>query len=492
MQICGFRHKLKGGNAVVGRDKEQKELLRRYRGNRAEFIAVYGRRRVGKTFLIDETFRDKITFRHAGLSPVEGKTSGQMKDQLEQFYYSLLKHGMKKSKRPADWLEAFFMLELFLQEKDDGTRQVIFLDELPWLDTPRSGFITALEGFWNNWCCNRHNLMLIVCGSSSSWILDKLIHNHGGLYGRITCEIKLAPFNLRESEELFQSNGVRLSRYDITQSYMILGGIPYYLNYFEPGLSLAQNIDRLFFEKQAKLKDEYDCLFTSVFESPDYMKKLVETLSRRSMGYTRKEMIESGSFSEGTRLTDALKALIAGDFVDQYIPFGYSKREIHYKLKDPFCCFWLHFLSAPKGNASGYWQSIQETPRGNTWNGLAFEQVCFTHVDQIKARLGISGIRTNESAWTLKGMESAGTQIDLLLERGDNVINACEIKFTAKEYRVDQAYYRLLLRRQELLRESVSQRKTIQNTLITTFGLEYNEYSGIFSNVVTLEDLFKT
>lgn len=475
---------------MIGREKEQKELLRRYRGNQAEFIAVYGRRRVGKTFLIDETFREKITFRHAGLSPVEGNRSGQMKAQLEQFYYSLLKHGMKKSHLPQSWLEAFFMLEMFLQEKDDGSRQVVFLDELPWLDTPRSGFITALEGFWNNWCCSRHNLMLIVCGSSSSWILDKLINNHGGLYGRITHEIKLAPLTLKECEALSQENGISLSRYDLTQAYMILGGIPYYFGYFEPGLSLAQNIDRLFFEKQAKLKDEFHRLFTSVFESPEYMEKLVNVLSGRSRGYTRKEITGIHGFSEGTRLTDALRALIAGDFVVRYVPFGFSGREIHYKLTDPFCVFWLHFLAASKGNSAHFWQSLQQSPRGNAWNGLAFEQVCFQHVEQIKKKLGISGIRTNESSWILRDEKAGGAQIDLLLDRSDNVIDACEIKYTATDFRVDQDDYRLLLHRDELLRESVPRRKTVQNILITTFGLVYNEYSGIFADVITLDDLF--
>ena len=475
---------------MIGREREQKELLRRYRGNQAEFIAVYGRRRVGKTFLIDETFREKITFRHAGLSPVEGNRSGQMKAQLEQFYYSLLKHGMKKSHLPQSWLEAFFMLEMFLQERDDGSRQVVFLDELPWLDTPRSGFITALEGFWNNWCCSRHNLMLIVCGSASSWILDKLINNHGGLYGRITHEIRLAPLTLRECEALTRENGISFSRYDLTQAYMILGGIPYYFGYFEPGLSLAQNIDRLFFEKQAKLKDEFHRLFTSVFESPEYMEKLVNVLSGRSRGYTRKEIIETDGFSEGTRLTDALRALIAGDFVIRYVPFGFSGREIHYKLSDPFCVFWLHFLAASKTNSANFWQSLQQSPRGNAWNGLAFEQVCFQHVEQIKKKLGISGIRTNESSWILRNEKTGGAQIDLLLDRSDNVINACEIKYTATDFRVTQDDYRLLLHRDALLRESVPRRKTIQNILITTFGLADNEYSGIFSDVVTLDDLF--
>lgn len=363
------------------------------------------------------------------------------------------------------------MLEMLLQEKDDGSRQVVFLDELPWMDTPRSGFITALEGFWNNWCCNRHNLMLIVCGSASSWILDKLINNHGGLYGRVTHEIKLAPLTLLECEALTRENGVFLSRYDLTQGYMILGGIPYYFGYFEPGLSLAQNIDNLFFVKQAKLKEEYDRLFTSVFESPEYMKRLVAVLSRRSQGYTRKEIIEAGYFSEGTRLTDALRALVTGDFVIRYVPFGASGRELHYKLVDPFCVYWLHFLAEPGEKGNHFWQSLQESPRINTWNGLAFERVCFQHIEQIKTRLGISGIRTSESSWTLRNDETGGTQIDLLLERSDNLINMCEIKYMATDFRVDKDYYHLLLRRHELLRESVPRRKSIQNVLITTFGL---------------------
>ena len=216
---------------MIGRKQEADELRRLYERNRAELVAVYGRRRVGKTFLVDEVFAGKFTFRHAGLSPVEAQADGLLRAQLDHFYNSLILFGMEACKKPDSWLDAFLLLEKYLQKIDDGSRQLVFLDELPWLDTARSGFITAFEGFWNNWGCHRKNLMVVVCGSANSWILDKLINNHGGLYNRVTYEIKLSPFTLKECEELYKDNGVSFSRYDIAQSYMILGGIPYYMGY---------------------------------------------------------------------------------------------------------------------------------------------------------------------------------------------------------------------------------------------------------------------
>ena len=231
---------------MIGRKQEITTLNRLYESNKAQFVAVYGRRRVGKTFLINEVFAGKITFRHAGLSPIESdveSTDSPLRRQLKHFYNSLILHGMKKSKCPENWMDAFLMLEMFLQDMDDGSRQLIFIDELPWLDTPKSGFITAFEGFWNTWACSRKNVMLVVCGSATSWMTDKLINNHGGLYNRLTCEIKLAPFSLGECEQYFISENIKMSRYDIIQSYMVTGGIPYYLSYYQSGLSLAQNVD---------------------------------------------------------------------------------------------------------------------------------------------------------------------------------------------------------------------------------------------------------
>ena len=298
---------------MIGRDKEKKELEKLYNSNKAEMVAIYGRRRVGKTFLVDEVFNDRINFRHTGLSPVEEDSNGLLKAQLKHFYNSLKLQGFNGKQTPESWLDAFYMLEQLLQEKDDGSRQVVFLDELPWLDTPRSGFIRAFEGFWNTWACHRRN-------------------------------IKLSPFTLAECELFYENRNIPFSRYDIVQSYMILGGIPYYMGYINEELSFAQNVDYIFFGEGAKLKHEYDRLFDSVFKRPEAIKTIVELLYTKNMGYTRAEIANKLSISDGGHLTKDLNALIASDFVAKYVPFGYSKREPHYKLVDPFCLFYLHFV----------------------------------------------------------------------------------------------------------------------------------------------------
>ena len=479
---------------MVGRKHEIEELHKIYNSNKAELVAVYGRRRIGKTYLVDEAFKNRITFRHAGLSPIEAKEhkGSLLKQQLQHFYFSLQLQGFPKSHRPESWLEAFFMLEQLLQSKDNGERQLVFLDELPWMDTPQSGFITAFEGFWNTWACHRNNLMVVVCGSANSWILDKLINNHGGLYNRVTCEIKLRPFNLSECKEYFESNNVKLSDYDIVQSYMILGGVPYYLSYFESGLSLAQNIDKMFFSPAAKLKSEYRRLFESGFSSPDKMMELVKFLNTRNSGFTRKEICEKLQITDSGHISEYINALIASDFVEKYVPFGMSKRDVHFKLIDSFCIFSLRFINESNFNSEGFWQQNVATPAINTWRGLAFENVCFSHINQIKAALGISGVITNQSAWSKRSDDSEGTQIDLLIERNDNVVNMCEMKYYKQEFIVDKEYHNKIVKRQELLSKEISRRSVIHSTLITTFGLAYNEYSGDFTNVITLSDLLKS
>lgn len=475
---------------MIGREKERKKLLQLYESNKADFIAIYGRRRVGKTYLVDETLEGKITFRHAGLSPVENKKAGALRAQLQHFFYSLQRHGVNCSHCPTSWMEAFFELEKWLQAVDDGSRQVIFLDELPWMDTPRSGFITALEGFWNTWACHRKNIMLVVCGSASSWVLDCLINNHGGLYGRVTCEIKLSPFTLRECESFLKEKGIIWSRYDIVQSYMLFGGIPFYMDYYDKDRSFAQNVDALFFSGQAVLRGEFDRLFSSVFSNPAQMKEIVSLLHTRNMGYTRKEIGEKLHLSSGGTLSSCLSALIGCDFVTRYVPFGEKKHEGYYKLTDSFCQFYLHFAGRQQKVDPHFWMNHQNDPSVNSWRGLAFENVCFNHIDQIKVALGISGVRTSHSAWCLRGNEQDGAQIDLLIERDDHVINACEMKYYSTEYAVDKAYDRTLRNRMSLLAQKISPKTAIYNTLITTYGLKKNEYSGIFQQVITLEDLF--
>ena len=480
-------------DGLIGRRKESEQLEKLYLGRKAEFVAVFGRRRVGKTFLVDEVLQGKITFRHAGLSPVdEVGQANNLPKQLQHFYQSLLLHGMRKSHCPKNWLEAFFMLEMFLQQQDNGKRQVVFLDELPWLDTPRSGFVTALESFWNTWACHRKNMMLVVCGSANSWMLDNLVNNHGGLYGRVTYEIKLNPFTLHESEQFYKSRGVRMSRYDMAQADMIFGGIPYYMNYLAREKSLAQNVDALFFANNAPLQNEFRRLFESVFAKPEEMMRIVRFLATRRSGFNREQIVKGTALTNNGDLSKLLNALVTSDFVDKYIPFGESLRNPHYKLIDPFCLFYLRFVEGERGVNPEFWMNNVLSPKVNAWRGYAFEDLCLRHIDRVKYALQIGGIISTQSAWSVAGDDDKeGAQMDLLIQRKDNVVNMCEMKFYSEDFTVSRDYHKKLVHRMNLLVERLPRKTAIQPVLLTTYGLTYNEYSSDFMHTVTLDDLFK-
>ncbi len=482
---------------VIGRNEEVKELNRLYESNQSELVAVYGRRRVGKTYLINEVFKDKYSFKHTGLSPIEikeyreGKKSNDKTAtdiQLEHFYHSLKLYGMKENKIPKDWLEAFFMLGMMLQEKYDGSKQVVFIDELPWLDTQKSLFITGFEAFWNGWA-NGRNIIVIICGSAISWMTNELINNHGGLYGRVTYEIKLAPFKLKECEDFLNKKNVKLSRYDIAQLYMALGGIPYYLNYIEPKYSLPKNIDMLFFSNTAKLKDEFQRLFTSAFDNPELTIKVVRALSDKSIGLTRKEITEKTQIGNGGNLSKVLNSLICSDFVIKYVSLGKSKKEPYYKLIDPFCLFYLRFIDNKSSFNEEVFQDNTLSQQIVVWRGLAFENVAFNHINQIKDSLGIRSVSTIES--TFYGSdESESAQIDMIIERNDNIVNMCEIKFYSDLYTCNKNSHLDLVRKNKVLSEYIKKKQIIHNTLITTYGIKDNEYKNDYMNVITLDDLF--
>lgn len=482
---------------IIGRSKEIEKLNELYHGNSAELVALYGRRRVGKTFLIDEVFEDKIVFRHAGLSPIdeiktESKRKSRMKDQLEHFYRSLKMAGYKGNKAPESWRDAFYMLEDLLIEKDDKkTRLLVFIDEIQWLDTPRANFMTGFEAFWNGWACHNKRVMVIVCGSSSSWVLNNVINNTGGLYNRVTHEMKLLPFSLTECEAFLESNGVVMSRYDIVQAYMMLGGIPYYLKYIDKKLSLAQNVETIFFSDNAILKDEFERLFSSLFVNPEIMMLIVKTLATKNAGFTRKELTENTGITDSGEFSKQLNALISGSFIVKYVSYGSGKREELYKLIDPFCLFYLHFIYNNKKGAKINWVNLADSQQVVAWRGYAFENVCWNHIGQIKKALGISGVVTSESLWSKRGTEEErGTQIDLIIDRNDNVVNMCEIKFYSDEFAVNKEYHFVIERRRKMLLDIVPKKATVHNTLITTYGLKHNEYYNDFVNVVTMDDLF--
>lgn len=475
---------------IIGREKEVEELQRLYESDNPVFAVVYGRRRVGKTFLVREFLGNRFTFYHTALSPYELKGQELRTQQLFSFYTSLRDYGGETGKVPDNWLEAFDALIALLKSKDEGQRMVVFIDELPWLDTPRSGFITALEHFWNGWGAGRHNLMLIVCGSATSWISDKLLNNRGGLFDRTTNEIKLNPFTLRECEDYFKSNGIEMSRYDQLRCYMAVGGIPYYLSLMQKGMSLAQNLDRLFFNRDAKLRYEFDRLYSSSFVNYDECITIVRLLAKKRQGYTRKEITTRTHLPDGGGLSSSLKALEVSDFILPYRKYKYPKREVYYRLTDNFSKFWLTFCGDTPTTDDTFWQDSQNMPQVKSWCGFSFEAVCFYHIAQIKAALGISGVRTETSPWKSR-TEKDGAQIDMVIDRADNVINVCEMKFYDDDFAITAKYDKELRHKLAMLREETGSRKSLHLTIVTTYGLRMNEYAGRVQNVITMDDLFK-
>ena len=416
-----------------------------------------------------------------------------MEQQLASFYSSLVRYGSKSKKVPSSWLEAFDALINLLEEQDADKRQVIFIDELPWLDTPRSGFVTALEHFWNGWASARRDIVLIVCGSATSWMMDKLINNHGGLYGRLTHRLFLQPFSLGESEAFLNTKGMMLSRYELAELYMILGGIPYYLNLLDERLSLAQNIDRLLFNPNGQLYNEFTILYRSLFKDSEAYVKVVECLNERGYGMMRSEIADATGMKSGKSLTTILDNLESCGFIRKYVNYGCSTRKSLYQLVDFFTLFYFRFLRDSSFRNLLYWSKLQRTPRFYAWAGVSFEILAMNHIDRVKQRLGISGVATQLYSWRSKsdtGSAERAAQIDMVIERGDNTINLCEMKFSESEFAINKDYEKILRNKIVRFMEETKTRKSIQLTFISSYGLQRNMYSGIAQNEVVLNDLF--
>lgn len=470
----------------VARARERQVLLDALNADTSQFVAVYGRRRVGKTFLVRETFGYTFTFQHAGLA------RGKLDEQLFAFRASLKDAGFESAERARTWLEAFEQLKDLIRASSDQ-RKVIFLDELSWMDTPRCDLMVALESFWNGWASARKDVILIVCASATSWILNKVVHNKGGLYNRLTAQIDLKPFSLCECEELARSMGVALNRHQLLECYMIMGGVPFYWTHLKRGLSLPQNIDALFFSSDGPLKHEFDYLFSSLFRNPaDYL-SLVEALSKRKIGMTREELAHAAGLSQSGALTTKLADLESCGFIRKYLPFGKKSKGALYQLVDCFTLFAFRFLRG-RVTDEHYWSNTTNTPGQNSWCGLAFELVCLNHVTHIKTALGVAGVASNVNSWSCKANPDVGvygSQIDLLISRRDQVVNLCEMKYARSEFAITRAVEEDVLRKVNDLQICTGTRSAIHVTFIAPYGIRQNAHAGVAQAVVTADDLFR-
>ena len=472
-------------NTIIGRKAEIGLLEQYIASGRAEFIAIYGRRRVGKTFLVRQYFQNRFSFDMTGI--IEGKKT----EQMSAFNHALKQYGYK-GKKATTWLDAFFALRSLLEQNRENERPcVLFIDEMPCLDTPKSGFVHALGHFWNSWAAWQPEMKLIVCGSATSWMVRNIIDNHGGLHDRVTHEMALKPFTLGETEEYFKTFDFPWSRLSVLHTYMTVGGVPYYLSLFNPDESPAQGIDRLFFSENGELLKEYRRLFSSLFRNPEPYLSVIRLLASKPSGMTREEISEQLKLNNNGHLGDLLTDLVYCDFLRSY---KVKERKVKvnsaiYKLVDFYSQFYHSFANKASLNTN-YWTRLQGTPTVNTWFGLAYERVCMAHVPQIKKALGIESVVTEAYSWRSKEAE-VSAQIDLLIERADKMINLCEIKYSETEYTLSQEEFMKINRRVESFRSATKTLYGIVPTLITTFGLSKGMYADSIHASATLDDLFQ-
>ena len=473
---------------MIGREREKAELQRSMESDRSEFVIVYGRRRVGKTFLVDHFFN-----RHYDFSFVGGHRLPKAK-QLRNFAKSLKKYAnLQRQPSFGGWDDAFDALEEYLESLPDDRRKVVFFDEMPWIDTPQSEFIDALELFWNGWATRRTDIVFVASGSSTSWMVDKIVENQGGLHGRVTNNIYVRPFTLFEVEQYLQSRDIHWDRYQTLQAYMTIGGIPFYYSLLDARESLVQNIDRLFFRQNGELRTEFDELYGALFTYADKYKDVVRALNSVREGMTREEISKATGLKDAV-LTTVLRNLERCDFIIRYSQYGNKTKGAIYRLVDFYTLFYYRFVEQNNGKDEQWWSHHFQTHAMESWQGFSFELICLTHLNQIKGCLGISGIATEASAWRYtpqKGSEEGGVQIDLIIDRADRIVNLCEMKFSVSPYVITKDYEQTLRLRMSTFREKTKTSKSLVNTFVTTYGVANGTHHSIVGSEVTMDALFQ-
>ena len=413
---------------IVGRLREQAILKEVFENKKSELIAIYGRRRIGKTYLVREFYKQSIVFEVTGLF------GASLQDQISNFTKEIRKRSRRTLRDlPKNWLEVFSIFEMYLDTLPKGKKKVIFFDEFPWMATAKSKFLMAFENFWNTYCTKRNDLIVVICGSAASYMVQKIIKNKGGLHNRISRKIRLLPFNLSETEQFLIKKGLKFTRYDVIQIYMALGGVPQYLEKLSKGLSVSQNIDKLCFSKDGLLNDEFNQLFISLFENSERHIKIIKTLASSNKGLTRNELIVKSKLPSGGDFSLKLEELVESGFVTDY-PFYQNKRQLTlYRLSDEYSRFYLKFIAFNKNGGEGTWQKLSTSQSFQSWSGFVFETLCLKHILQIKKALRIDIIYTHETCWF-----NENAQIDLLIDRADNVMNVCEMKFYNSPFVIDK------------------------------------------------------
>jgi uncharacterized protein len=472
-------------NIVIGREAEVEKLTSLLYNNSANLMVMYGRRRVGKSYLIKTVFANKIMFQFTGVHHVKDEI------QMQEFCKELQKQCKLKYTLTnlTNWFDIFAAFATILHSKRNSKKKIIVvLDEFPWMETVSNNFLAAFEHFWEQRVSTQQNVAIILCGSAAGWMLKNIINNRGGLYNRITHTILLEPFNLYETELFLKHKKIFLNHYQISQLYMAWGGIPHYLNQAKAGYSATQLIDKICFDKQGELYNEFAELFKSLFANAEKNLSIIYKLAEKPQGLTRTQLLKLCKMQSGGTATDLLDELKACGFINTYIPFGKVVKDSIYKLVDEFILFYIKFMAPNRNAGVGTWQILYETQAWKSWSGLAFETMCQKHLFAIKQHLAIAGIYTTDAAWKSKDSKA---QIDLVIDRNDKCINLCEMKYYEEQFTLSAKMATALLHKKILFKQETKTRKQIFWILISPYKTIHNQHSlGLVEHIICMPDLF--
>ena len=473
--------------SIIGRGDEKELLSKIEQSGEPELVAIYGRRRVGKTFLVLNFFEKQLAFEFSGIH------NATLDQQLENFTGALSKTSGLPLAGSASWIQAFNLLTGYLTPIIKKQRKVVFFDEFPWINTPRSGFLQAFENFWNAWASRQKNLVVIICGSAASWMIQKVINNRGGLHNRVTARIRLLPFTIAETEVFLRNRKVILDKYQVLQLYMVMGGVPQYLKEIRTGESAIQAIDRICFTKDGLLHDEFKNLYHSLFDNATHHIDVIRSLAKKGKGLSRSEIIKACKLTSGGGTTQLLEELTESGFITPYIPFDRTAKDSIYKLTDEYSLFYIKFLENSRSKGQGAWIKFSTGSSWKSWSGIIFENTCMKHIRQIKRALGIENVHTETSMWRYRPQKGEqGAQVDLLIDRKDFCINVCEMKFSVSDFNITKSYANELENKLKAFRGNTQTRKTLFLTMITTYGVKNSRnYPGLIQNEITMDALFK-
>ncbi|MCX7116201.1 MAG: ATP-binding protein [Gammaproteobacteria bacterium] len=483
---------------IIGRLDEQKVLQKIMDSKRAEFLAIFGRRRVGKTYLIKHFFLNKPCH----FFQITGVKNGSMKEQLHEFTRAVEKTFYPQGvqlKEPSTWMQALKILSFAIEQSNHKNKVILFFDEIPWLATKRSRFLQALDYYWNTQWSDNARIRLIVCGSAASWVIKNIVNNKGGLHNRITAQIRLDAFSLYETKCFLKYRGIPLNDKQILALYMMIGGIPHYLNQIEKGLSAAQNIDQLCFTKNGLLFNEFNNLIPALFQDEMVYNKLIRLISKQRYGIDRREILKQSKHSSGGRLNQRLIELEEAGFIISFKPYGHRKRGKFYRIIDEYTLFYLNWIEPIvdsvryQSKPNGYWENLSKSPAWKSWAGYAFEAICFKHIENIRIALHVP-VTANIGTWRYipkKGSDETGAQIDLLFDRDDDVVTLCEIKYSESAFEIDKKYAANLQNKIEVYKKKSGIEKQVFLAMVTSNGMKPTLYfDDLITNQATLADLF--